>query len=254
MAAMGATPKWALLAGALPDNDAAWLAAFARGFYALADAHGVELVGGDTTRGPLNLCVTIMGEVPDGTGADARGREARRRRLRVGHARRRGARRRRDDRPHGARRRRARGGASARLETPTPRIALGHRAARRRDGGARRLRRPRRRSGAHSRALGASAPRSTSPAVPRSPALERMLDGAERALALDVSARRRRRLRALLHRAARGGGRRSRRSREALRAAAGADRHDHRRRPGSSCATSAARRSPALPRAYDHFA
>ena len=66
MAAMGATPNWALLAGALPDVDPAWLAAFARGFYALADAHGVDLVGGDTTRGPLNLCVTIMGEVPAG--------------------------------------------------------------------------------------------------------------------------------------------------------------------------------------------
>ena len=66
MAAMGATPKWALLAGALPDADPAWLAAFARGFYALADAHAVDLVGGDTTRGPLNLCVTIMGEVPAG--------------------------------------------------------------------------------------------------------------------------------------------------------------------------------------------
>ena len=66
LAAMGATPRWALLAGALPDLDAQWLAAFARGFYALADRHGVELVGGDTTRGPLNLCVTVLGEVPSG--------------------------------------------------------------------------------------------------------------------------------------------------------------------------------------------
>jgi thiamine-monophosphate kinase len=66
MAAMGATPRWAFLAGALPDNDAAWLESFARGFYALADAHGVDLVGGDTTRGPRNLCVTILGEVPAG--------------------------------------------------------------------------------------------------------------------------------------------------------------------------------------------
>ncbi len=66
MAAMGATPRWALLAGALPEGDPAWLAAFARGFYALADAQGVDLVGGDTTRGPLNLCITIMGEVPEG--------------------------------------------------------------------------------------------------------------------------------------------------------------------------------------------
>ena len=66
MAAMGATPRWALLAGALPQARSEWLAAFARGFFALADAHGVELVGGDTTRGPLTLCVTIIGEVPQG--------------------------------------------------------------------------------------------------------------------------------------------------------------------------------------------
>jgi thiamine-monophosphate kinase len=66
MAAMGATPRWALLAGALPESDPDWLAAFARGFHALADAHAVDLVGGDTTRGPLNLCVTIIGEVPAG--------------------------------------------------------------------------------------------------------------------------------------------------------------------------------------------
>jgi thiamine-monophosphate kinase len=66
MAAMGATPRWALLAGALPDADPTWLAAFARGFFALADAFEVDLIGGDTTRGPLNLCVTIIGEVPAG--------------------------------------------------------------------------------------------------------------------------------------------------------------------------------------------
>ena len=66
MAAMGATPRWALLAGALPDADAAWIGAFARGFFALADAYGVDLVGGDTTKGPLNLCVTILGEAPAG--------------------------------------------------------------------------------------------------------------------------------------------------------------------------------------------
>ena len=66
MAAMGATPRWALLAGALPDDDPAWLAAFARGFHAVADAQGVDLVGGDTTRGPRNFCVTIIGEIPAG--------------------------------------------------------------------------------------------------------------------------------------------------------------------------------------------
>ena len=67
LAAMGASPRYALLACALPGNDPQWLDAFARGFRALADAHGVDLVGGDTTRGPLTLCVTIMGEVPAGT-------------------------------------------------------------------------------------------------------------------------------------------------------------------------------------------
>jgi thiamine-monophosphate kinase len=67
MAAMGATPRWATLALALPEADAAWLAAFADGFYALAARFGVDLVGGDTTRGPLTLCVAILGEVPAGT-------------------------------------------------------------------------------------------------------------------------------------------------------------------------------------------
>jgi len=76
IAAMGATPKWALLALALPGNDPAWLAAFARGLYALADAHGVELVGGDTTRGPLNLCVTILGEIPAGQAITRAGAQA----------------------------------------------------------------------------------------------------------------------------------------------------------------------------------
>ncbi len=66
MAAMGAQPRWALLSLALPEVDATWLERFSAGFFALADVHKVELVGGDTTRGPLNLCVTILGEVPQG--------------------------------------------------------------------------------------------------------------------------------------------------------------------------------------------
>ena len=66
MAAMGAQPRWATLALSLPAADEAWLERFSAGFFALAQQYGVELVGGDTTRGPLNLCVTIMGEVPDG--------------------------------------------------------------------------------------------------------------------------------------------------------------------------------------------
>jgi thiamine-monophosphate kinase len=66
MAAMGARPRWATLALALPGADEAWLGAFAQGFYALAGRFGVDLVGGDTTRGALAICVTILGEVPPG--------------------------------------------------------------------------------------------------------------------------------------------------------------------------------------------
>ncbi|MGP1692431.1 MAG: thiamine-phosphate kinase, partial [Giesbergeria sp.] len=61
-----AEPLAFTLALALPSADDAWLAAFARGLYGLADAHGCELVGGDTTRGPLNICITVFGEVPTG--------------------------------------------------------------------------------------------------------------------------------------------------------------------------------------------
>jgi thiamine-monophosphate kinase len=66
MAAMGATPRWATLALALPGIERKWLAAFARGFMSLAKRSKVDLVGGDTTRGPLTICVQIMGEVPTG--------------------------------------------------------------------------------------------------------------------------------------------------------------------------------------------
>ena len=66
MAAMGATPCWATLALALPAVDDAWIGEFAEGFYALAARYRVDLVGGDTTRGPLAICITILGEVPEG--------------------------------------------------------------------------------------------------------------------------------------------------------------------------------------------
>lgn len=66
IAAMGAEPRWALLAIALPAADETWIAAFARGLFDCAHAYGVDLVGGDTTRGPLNMTVTIIGEVPAG--------------------------------------------------------------------------------------------------------------------------------------------------------------------------------------------
>ncbi len=70
MAAMGATPRWATLALALPESlvqaDETWLAAFADGFFGLARTHQVELIGGDTTCGPLTVCITIIGEVANG--------------------------------------------------------------------------------------------------------------------------------------------------------------------------------------------
>ncbi|HEY8856762.1 MAG TPA: thiamine-phosphate kinase [Rugosibacter sp.] len=66
MAAMGATPRWATLAAALPAPALDWLEAFSRGFFACAEAFNIDLIGGDTTRGPRAFCVTILGEVPAG--------------------------------------------------------------------------------------------------------------------------------------------------------------------------------------------
>lgn len=64
LAAMGARPVSFTLALALPRADARWLERFSRGLFALAQSESCELVGGDTTRGPLNVCITVMGEVP----------------------------------------------------------------------------------------------------------------------------------------------------------------------------------------------
>ncbi len=66
LAAMGAAPAWATLALTLPAADPAWLERFAAGLHALADRHGVVLVGGDTTRGPLTVSVQLLGHVPRG--------------------------------------------------------------------------------------------------------------------------------------------------------------------------------------------
>ena len=63
LAAMGAQPAWATLSLSLPHGDEAWVDAFLDGFVALAGQHGVALVGGDTTRGPLSVCVTVHGFV-----------------------------------------------------------------------------------------------------------------------------------------------------------------------------------------------
>jgi len=66
MAAMGAQPRWALLAAALPAATESWIEKFSCGFFACADEFGVDVIGGDTTKGPRNFCVTIFGEVPTG--------------------------------------------------------------------------------------------------------------------------------------------------------------------------------------------
>jgi thiamine-monophosphate kinase len=66
LAACGANPLAFTLALALPEARAEWLEPFSQGLLALADAHGCELIGGDTTQGPLNICITVFGEVPTG--------------------------------------------------------------------------------------------------------------------------------------------------------------------------------------------
>lgn len=66
LAAMGAEPRWVVLAASLPGADESWIAPFAKGFFACCEAFGIDAIGGDTTRGPLNLCPTIFGELPLG--------------------------------------------------------------------------------------------------------------------------------------------------------------------------------------------
>ncbi len=66
LAACGATPRAFTLALSLPDVNEAWLTGFSRGLFALADLHDCTLIGGDTTKGPLNICITVFGEVPRG--------------------------------------------------------------------------------------------------------------------------------------------------------------------------------------------
>ena len=65
LAAMGASPRWALLNLSLPAADESWLEEFTAGFLSLAERYGLALVGGDTTRGPRSITVTLMGDVPE---------------------------------------------------------------------------------------------------------------------------------------------------------------------------------------------
>lgn len=75
LAAMGAAPAWVLMALTLPEPDEAWLEGFSRGFFALADAHAVALVGGNMARGPLNITLTVHGLVEQGTALTRSGAE-----------------------------------------------------------------------------------------------------------------------------------------------------------------------------------
>ena len=63
IAAMGAKPKWATLSISLPKINHVWLKKFSEGFFKCANQFGIDLVGGDTTKGPLSISITIMGEI-----------------------------------------------------------------------------------------------------------------------------------------------------------------------------------------------
>ena len=124
MAAMGATPRLALLAGALPRLDPEWLSAFVDGLFALADRYRVELIGGDTTRGPAQPVRDDHRRGADRDRASPQRRARRRRYLRVRHAGRRGAR----ARGAGGANAPGRGRARRRprsARAPEPRVALG---------------------------------------------------------------------------------------------------------------------------------
>lgn len=73
LAAMGAEPAWGLLALTIPRYDEEWLTQFARAAGDLCRMHGVALIGGDTTRGPLSISVTLVGMVPQGVALERRG-------------------------------------------------------------------------------------------------------------------------------------------------------------------------------------
>ncbi|OAN14324.1 thiamine-monophosphate kinase [Photobacterium jeanii] len=66
LAAMGATPAWVSLALTMPEPDETWLKGFCQGFFALAEYYNVQLIGGDTTKGPLSITLTVQGFVPQG--------------------------------------------------------------------------------------------------------------------------------------------------------------------------------------------
>jgi thiamine-monophosphate kinase len=73
LAAMGAKPLGFTLALALPKADAAWLEGFSKGLFSMANEHSCSLIGGDTTAGPLNICITAFGSIPIGKAIQRKG-------------------------------------------------------------------------------------------------------------------------------------------------------------------------------------
>lgn len=73
LAAMGAEPVWAMLAMTMPQADEVWITQFCDGFFQLAELHNVQLIGGDTTQGPLTITVQVMGLIPAGKAILRRG-------------------------------------------------------------------------------------------------------------------------------------------------------------------------------------
>ncbi|MBT8114789.1 MAG: thiamine-phosphate kinase, partial [Arenicella sp.] len=76
MAAMGAVPKWATIALSLPEPGQAWMEAFSQSLHNVASQYRVELIGGDTTRGPLSMSMQILGLLPLGKGLSRTGAKA----------------------------------------------------------------------------------------------------------------------------------------------------------------------------------
>jgi thiamine-monophosphate kinase len=76
LAAMGAKPTWVSLALTLPKPDEVWLKGFCEGFFGLAKQHNVQLIGGDTTKGPLSITITVQGIVPKGEAMTRKGAHA----------------------------------------------------------------------------------------------------------------------------------------------------------------------------------
>jgi thiamine-monophosphate kinase len=76
VAAMGAKPTWVSLALTLPEPDEEWLNGFCEGFFGLAKQHHVQLIGGDTTKGPLSITITVQGILPRGEALTRKGAKA----------------------------------------------------------------------------------------------------------------------------------------------------------------------------------